>query len=548
MFSPGSTVDWSRPVHTAVQPVQTATQPSTNNAPHPYSTGSHSQWSLPTVTPPMHFMQPAAPRLAPISIPYFNGEWRQWTTFISLFESLIDANPCLAPVQKLQYLLNYVQGEARDCIAHVVISNDNYQIALDILRRRFHNERKLCDDYVSKILDLPKVEQRSAAGILHISTVLTTSLHGLNKCNFNTESWGPIVVNCVVRKLDEESRQKFEESLQDSRQVPTINQLQAFLDRRYQVLLTDTNIKPRSTGTKTVAAVARPVSAPPQKQAIKKCCLCNKNHSIRQCETFLGLTVSDRLQRARSYKLCLNCLGGHAGSCNSRFTCQQCKGKHHTLLHLEQPKHKEHSSKPSNQSDPSVTLLANREKQVLLATALVKVRNIFGQHETLRALIDPGSQENFITVGAVQSLSLRKNKTSARVSGIGETSPGKIISQVELQLEAHFPSEQCFATTALVMPKLTANLPSAPFSSNVIPALPPNIMLADPTFNVPGPIDILLGAGMYAEIIKNGTRKFNSNQLLLQNTELGWMLTGQITEPVRQIQSLLNETMKQVVM
>ena len=134
---------------------------------------------------PNAFHAARGPRLAPISIPYFNGEWRQWTTFISLFESLIDANPCLPPVQKLQYLLNYIQGEARDCIAHVVISNDNYQIALDILRRRFHNERKLCDDYVSKILDLPRVEQRSAAGILHISTVLTTSLHGLNKCNFN---------------------------------------------------------------------------------------------------------------------------------------------------------------------------------------------------------------------------------------------------------------------------------------------------------------------------------------------------------------------------
>ena len=162
---------------------------------------------------------------------------------------MIDANPYLAPIQKMQYLFSYVQGDARETIDHIVPTNDNYFIALDILRRRYNNEKKICDEYVGKILDLPRMESRFAAGILNIYNVLTMSLHGLRRCNFQTNSWAPMVVSCVTRKLDEESRQKFEEALMDSRKVPSITQLLDFLDRRYQVLLTDAHS--RSTNKKT---------------------------------------------------------------------------------------------------------------------------------------------------------------------------------------------------------------------------------------------------------------------------------------------------------
>lgn len=46
---------------------------------------------------------------------------------------------------------------------------------MSTLRRRFDNERKICNEYVSKILDLPKMEPRKAAGILCLSTTLTLS-------------------------------------------------------------------------------------------------------------------------------------------------------------------------------------------------------------------------------------------------------------------------------------------------------------------------------------------------------------------------------------
>ena len=466
-----------------------------------------------------------------IVIPCFNGEWQQWTTFIGLFETMIDANPYLAPIQKMQYLLNYTKGEARESIEHIMPTNENYAIALDILRRRYNNERKICDAYVAKILDLPRMENRSAAGILNIYNVLTMALHGLQRANFQTESWAPMVVACVTRKLDEDSRQKFEEALTDSRRVPSITQLLEFLDRRYQVLLTDANCraatKKKSFAVVTAAATGTTVRTPNGKP-YRKCVLCqSEEHFVRQCSSFLKKKVPERMQFAKTQRLCTNCLGTHEGKCSSRFTCQHCQSLHHTLLHLDS----QEKRGPSAARNITHNHLASKGGHVLLATALVKVRNIFGQYETLRALIDPGSQDSFITSAAANALSLQKTRTNISVSGIGGTDAGKIASQVEINFTSHYPTRQQFSTSALVLPKLTSHLPERTIEPAAIPALPKNLLLADPEFAESGKIDLLLGAGLFAEIVKEGSHKFNGKQLLLQNTELGWILTGRLMEP-----------------
>lgn len=221
------------------------------------------------------FVAPAAPKLAPITIPTFSGEWKEWTAFSGLFDSLIDANPYLAPVQKLQYLINYLQGEAREAIDHILLCNESYPIAMNILRNRFNNKRKICDEYVANLLNLPKMEVSTAAGILNISNVLTLSLHGLQRYEYDTSSWAPFVVYCVTSTLDEESRQKFEESLENSREVPTIKILTAFLDRRYQVLLSEPRSKSQAPARKNSYTAFTQEEANKRGKDNRSCVLCH---------------------------------------------------------------------------------------------------------------------------------------------------------------------------------------------------------------------------------------------------------------------------------
>lgn len=49
--------------------------------------------------------------------------------------------------------------------------------------------------------------------------------------------------------------------------------------------------------------------------------------------------------------------------------------------------------------------------------------------------------------------------------------------------------------------------------------------LANPTFSIPGRIDILLGAELFGEIIDAGLMRGPGN-VVAQNTQLGWILSG----------------------
>lgn len=261
---------------------------------------------------------------------------KKWNSFIGLFDSIIHQNTSLAPVQKLQYLMNYLEGEARDTIAHIPLSNENYESAFGIIKRKYTNERKICDDYVTNLLDLPKMTNRSAQGILNIMNILNISIHGLRSYNFHADTWHPIIVNCVTRKLDEESRQKFEEQRHSPRKMPTIPELMEFLDNRYQVLLSDVHYQRENTIKKkalTTIVTDKPNAQPDQPKRCS-CCQSNNLHPLRLCETFNKFPVPKRVQFVKSNKRCFNCLSlrHQLDQCTSRFTCAQCKGRHNSLL------------------------------------------------------------------------------------------------------------------------------------------------------------------------------------------------------------------------
>ncbi len=51
-------------------------------------------------------------------------------------------------------------------------------------------------------------------------------------------------------------------------------------------------------------------------------------------------------------------------------------------------------------------------------------------------------------------------------------------------------------------------------------------MVPDPGFGQPGRIDILLGADVFAEVLRDGRRKGPANTPTAFETDLGWVLCG----------------------
>ncbi|XP_026746136.1 uncharacterized protein LOC113507483 [Trichoplusia ni] len=52
--------------------------------------------------------------------------------------------------------------------------------------------------------------------------------------------------------------------------------------------------------------------------------------------------------------------------------------------------------------------------------------------------------------------------------------------------------------------------------------------LADPNWNTPGKIDMLISSSVYSKVLKQGLSKGPPDSLIAQNTELGWILSGKI--------------------
>lgn len=288
---------------------------------------------------------------------------------------------------------------------------------------------------------------------------------------------------------------------------------------------------------------------------MSKCSMCQGLHSIRNCFKSKALNAKKRQDIVRRNRLCFNCLSNvHVTqNCTSTFTCSTCKQKHHSLLHTSKPANATHVHEPSStgtippsaqiasssaqlsqssQSENTTsstrsasaynTYIAENSKAqtVLLATALIKVFTTVGQPLMLLALLDPGSEATFISDSAAQLLNLKRKGRHVNILGVGETKANVSKHTVSLTIFSNYNENFKVQLNALVLPRLTAVLPTHNISCANWSHLQ-NIQLADPTFNKPSKIDILLGSDVYPSILLEGVIKGAPGTPMAQRTEFG---------------------------
>jgi hypothetical protein len=73
--------------------------------------------------------------------------------------------------------------------------------------------------------------------------------------------------------------------------------------------------------------------------------------------------------------------------------------------------------------------------------------------------------------------------------------------------------------------KITENLPTISFPTTKV-EIPNDKELSDPTFNISGPIDMLIGAQNYWELVKGELQLLGRNKPWLVPTSLGCVLSG----------------------
>ena len=153
--------------------------------------------------------------------------------------------------------------------------------------------------------------------------------------------------------------------------------------------------------------------------------------------------------------------------------------------------------------------------------------NINGSTVKARALLDSASSASFISERLAQSLSLSRSPLSARISGVAG-----LIHKSPLQSVATFtvsPTRNLskkFTVTAVVVPRVTCDLPQHPISFDPSWKHLHQLPMADPHFGVPSRIDILLGVDVFVDSLLNGRKVGPPGSPVAIETIFGWVLAG----------------------
>lgn len=465
-------------------------------------------------------------KLPTIALPTFSGNIDDYLPFLELFNALIHNNATLSDVQKLYYLKTSLKGDASFTLQSLPLTSQNYEVAKKLLDDRYGNKRIIINKHVSALFNQTQIKKESAIELQNLLDTSLTHVRALQALGQPTEQWSTLLIHILASKLDEDSLRCWEELLTPN-DVPKFDTFIKFLMQRCH----------------TLQALSSKQSKPTSKRCFvtnqNKCALCNDTHFLFQCSKFCSLSTADRFQTVKRLGHCINSLsyGHQLKSCTSSKNCKYCSQRHNSLLHFEKYKNvnnqgtkvdltnKDPVQGNHNSSQTKVTNATNTSfhNNVLLSTAIVKVKTAQGHFIKCRALLDSASQATLLTESFCNKLQLQKSKQSIPISGINS-------QDTQSSYEVDVTMKSCHSNykvsfKGLVIKQIVENLPSS-FIDISNWNIPSDLPLADSEFFKPREVDMLIGCDLFWDVLCNGRLQLNSEGTLLLETKLGWIFAG----------------------
>lgn len=213
--------------------------------------------------------------------------------------------------------------------------------------------------------------------------------------------------------MDNTLRKEYEMSIINPKEIQTLDNFLKFIENKFQLLeIMKTKYDNFKKGAKPSTSI----------NYNSKCHLCGQQHYTNLCKKLTEVEISKRYEIIKSAKLCFKCLNNNhmTVDCRSKVRCKKCNKAHNTMLHRDvAPTKSNVVTQESKDIMANSTIEKNEQTEVLLATAMIKVIN-GDKCDTLRALIDQGSQTSFIRKDAADKLGLQQEPNKTKISGIGD--------------------------------------------------------------------------------------------------------------------------------
>ena len=495
-------------------------------------------------------------KLPPIALPTFKGDVLKWPTFWNQFVASVDSNADLPDSTKLSYLRNAIKDPDADTLLYPSIDGpDSYHILVKELHHRYERTKKIHRQLVDKLWNLPtaKYNLSEMRKLMDASTSIINCLKATG--HFNIED---VCTSLIYSRMPYKAQAAWDDEKPKTNKVKPYQKLLEFMSDKCDTLADHQSATPSTPSTSvpekkppakkqasrykpksqvysvsapTPSPAPAPAPVPPTTAWRWECLLCKpEKHPLNICPKWLGLSVDQRLTQVRDKKLCANCLApGHATKdCKSSYRCRECRQSHHTTIHKD------------NNVQVSTTLSQSRQlPDALLMTAEVLLTGPGGNQLKARAFLDPGAGLSLVSnrVAQILKLPLEYSQTSFTTVQGTKCQGSNYLTTLNI---SSLHNEKNFTCRPAVVKTVTEKIPNKLLATvHDYPHLT-GLCLADPNFNVPGRVDILLGAELWIQLQEKATPVVGSpSEPGAQLTAFGWVLAGPIKAQESSIQDVV---------
>ena len=491
-------------------------------------------------------------KLPAIALPTFTGDVLKWPTFWNQFVASVDSNTDLPDSTKLSYLRNAIKDPEAEILLHPSIDGpDSYQLLVKELHHRYERTKKIHRQLVDKLWNLPTAKY-TLSDMRRLTDAATSVIDCLKATgHFNIED---VCTSLIYSKMPYKAQTAWDDEKPKTSKVKPYTKILEFMSDKCDSLADHQSATPSTQSTsapeKKPPAKKQPSHHKPQKSQVYsvstptpapttippttvwrwECLFCKpEKHPLHLCPKWLGFSVDQRLTQVRDRKLCANCLApGHATKdCKSSYRCRDCRQSHHTTIHKD------------NNVQVTSTLSQSRQlPDALLMTAEVLLKGPGGHQLKARAFLDPGAGLSLVSsrVAQILELPLESSRTSFTTVQGTKCQGSNYLTTLTI---SPLHNEKNFTCRPAVVKTVTEKIPNkllAPVHD--YPHLT-GLYLADPNFNIPGRVDILLGAELWLQLQGNSPPITASpSEPGAQHTAFGWVLAEPIKAQEPSIQDI----------
>uniref|UniRef100_A0A1B0CZS6 Uncharacterized protein n=1 Tax=Phlebotomus papatasi TaxID=29031 RepID=A0A1B0CZS6_PHLPP len=127
-----------------------------------------------------------------------------WKNFKDMFVSIIDNDPKLSKVQKLQYLMSYVKDNAKRIISTLSITEENYEVAWAALVKEYDDKFTIVNSQIERFCNISNVTSPTASAITELYSTAGSVLNSLDA--LDVKGRDPWIIYFLLSKLDQETK------------------------------------------------------------------------------------------------------------------------------------------------------------------------------------------------------------------------------------------------------------------------------------------------------------------------------------------------------